>query len=182
MGTLRRGIPGIFSKALTRRIGICAVLLLSLETAAFALVVPPVFSVEVSFRQDSLKTEFFRKTGIFFVDTKIKNISNQNQNIIIWTQQGWSWVSDNPAVAPGIEALKNYPVNITLKPGEEYNGGVEMWLNSRRQMGPVTFRQGFVPRAGVPISANPKLIEKSGGVFWSNAVTLSGEAISPATH
>ena len=68
-----------------------------------------VFKIEVSVNQDSLKTEMYSKWGEFFVDTKIKNISDAEQEIEVWTQKGWSWVSDNPDVVPGTEALQNVP-------------------------------------------------------------------------
>src|SRR6266566_4840575 len=105
----------------------------------------PSFAVEISIDQASLKTAFYRETGTFYVDTKIKNISATNREIIVWTQYGWSWMSDSPGISPGIEALANYPSSITLKPGQEYHRAIEAHADPHR-IGPVTFRLGFAPQ------------------------------------
>jgi hypothetical protein len=129
------------------------------------------FKVEISISKDSLKADFYKKIGAFFVDTKIKNLSNRNQDIIIWTQQGWSWISDNPDVFPGTEALQNIPVHITLKPDEEYIGRVETFTNHRKAKS-ITFRLGFFPKAERPVSGQPDM-QKSNEIIWSNSVELS---------
>jgi hypothetical protein len=131
------------------------------------------FKVEISVNQDSLKTETYKKWGEFFVDTKIKNISDAEQEIVVWTQQGWSWVSNNPNVAPGTEAAKNIPAKIDLKPGEEYAGAVELFCDPNKDR-PLTFRLGFTPKAELPVSEQSGFGSAQAKVIlWSNAVALA---------
>ncbi len=112
-----------------------------------------------------------RNASEFYLETKITNIGATEQEIVVWTQQGWSWMSDTAAVTPGIEALKNVPTRVTLKPNERYNGRVEMFSNSQKTR-PVTFRSGFFPQAARPIFGQPGM-EKSEGIIWSNPVKLT---------
>ena len=129
------------------------------------------FKVEISINDNSLKTDFYKKVGLFYIDTKITNISATDQAIIVWTQQGWSWISDNLEVTPGIEAAQNVLTRVTLKPNEKYKGRVEMFSNSQKTR-PVAFRLGFFPQATRPISGQPGM-EKSEGIIWSNTVRLA---------
>lgn len=132
-----------------------------------------VFKIEVSVNQDSLKTEMYSKWGEFFVDTKIKNISDAEQEIEVWTQKGWSWVSDNPDVVPGTEALQNVPAKIALKPGQEYAGAVEMFCDPNKER-PLTFRMGFTPQADRPVSGQAGFGSAEANViWWSNAAALT---------
>jgi hypothetical protein len=132
-----------------------------------------VFEIAISVNGDSLKTEMYKKWGEFFVDTKIKNISDADQEIVVWTQQGWSWVSDNPDVAPGTEAAKNIPAKIELKPGEEYAGAVELFCDPNKNK-PLTFRLGFTPKAETPVSDEAGFASAQNKVIlWSNAVALT---------
>jgi hypothetical protein len=130
------------------------------------------FKVEISVQEDSLKTDTYKQWGEFVVATKIKNISDADQEIVVWTQQGRSWISDNPDVAPGTEAAKNGPSKIALKPGEEFEGAVEMICDPNKNR-PLTFRLGFSPQTDGPVS------EQSGfgsvqakAILWSNSVAL----------
>ena len=130
------------------------------------------FKVDIAINEDSLTTDFYKKVGRFYIETKITNISTTDQEMIVWTQQGWSWTSDNAEVTPGKSALNNFPTHITLKPNEEYTGRVEMFSDPKKTR-PVTFRLGFFPKAGPrPISAWTDR-EKSEGFIWSNPVRLT---------
>ncbi len=125
--------------------------------------------VEIAVHEGSLDGEFYKSHGIFFVDTKVTNISHHALEIITWTQYGWSWISNNPQVHPGIEALANVRSSVILKPGQSYARPVEMFSGSYR---PVTFRLGFAPNAERPLSGQPNVGE-SEEIFWSNPVTLT---------
>ncbi|MHB8744797.1 MAG: hypothetical protein ACYC9L_17030 [Sulfuricaulis sp.] len=76
------------------------------------------------------------------------------------------------AVRPGIEALMNFPTKKILRPQEEYSAKVEMFADPGLSM-PVTFRLGFRPRAERPV-ADLTDFSASGGVYWSNPITLRG--------
>jgi hypothetical protein len=126
--------------------------------------------IEISINEDSLKTDFYKKVNRFYIDTKIKNIGNTNQEITIWYAYGWSWTSSSTEVSPGHEALKNFPYKVTLKPNEEYTGKVEMISDAVKKR-PLTFQLGFFPKAELPLPefTDPK---KSRDIIWSNTVTL----------
>lgn len=129
------------------------------------------FRVEISINQASLKTDRFKKHGAFIVDTKVVNTSGHIQRISVWTQYGWSWLSNNKLLSPGIEAAMNSMKQVVLKPNQEYRASVEMWA-SRKLAGTVRFRLGFVPNTLLPASTNRAQVKNWGGVFWSNAVRL----------
>lgn len=131
----------------------------------------PACAVEISIDQNSLKSTFYNKTGRFYIDANVKNISNTNQEIIVWTQYGWSWISDRSDISPGIEAKKNSPKSIILKPGQEYISGIEMHSDPRRT-GSLTFRLGFYPRAAFPVSTNMDKVKRE-DIIWSNPVVLA---------
>lgn len=42
------------------------------------------FKVTISINEDSLNTDFYKKVGRFYVYTKVKNISNKDQEITVW--------------------------------------------------------------------------------------------------
>jgi hypothetical protein len=128
------------------------------------------FTIDLSIVTDSLHKEMFRRNGGFLVYAKIANVSGENQTITVWTQPGWSWVSDNPVIDPDISALKNVPKTRVLQPGEVYGEDVWLYFYPRTQKS-VTFRLGFFPRARLPISGRPDAIPRD-QIFWSNAVTL----------
>ncbi len=129
------------------------------------------FKVSISINEDSLNTDFYRKTGEFYVYTKVKNISNKDQEITVWLQYGWNWTSDNSEMFPGKEAAKNFPTQIILKPDQEYSQQMEM-ISSAHKTLPITFRLGFSPHTELPI---PEWMDvaKSKGITWSNSVTLA---------
>jgi len=148
---------------------LCAIFILSAVAASAGAA--PAFQVEIAINEPSVKTDFYKKMGEFFVDTHVTNISDSTQSITVWTQPGWSWVSDTPSITPGTEALKNVPSFVTLKPGQDYKSGAEMFadLHAKR---PVTFRLGFVPNTKLPASGIPGR-EKDKDIIWSNPVTLT---------
>lgn len=127
------------------------------------------FKVEIAINAASLANELYRTTHLFLVDTKVTNISHRTQEIVAWTNYGWSWLSSSPEVGPEISTLSNGPSRIVLRPGESYARTVGMGSSSLR---PVTFRLGFVPKTEDPASArlNPA---DNGEIFWSNYVTLT---------
>jgi len=131
-----------------------------------------VFKIEISVKEDSLKTDRYKKWGEFMVEMKIKNISDAEQEIVVWTQQGWSWVSDNPDVLPGTEADKNIPAKIDLKPGEEFEGALELFCDPNKSR-PLTFRLGFAPKSESPGTDQSGFgAEQAKVILWSNAVAL----------
>jgi hypothetical protein len=130
-----------------------------------------VFSIQISIVKDSLQTEMFRRNGYFVIYADITNVSGENQTIIVWTQPGWSWLSDSPVIDPDTDALKNYPTTHVLQPGEVYSERVGLFLSPRIQK-PVTFRLAFFARAELPISDRPDAIPED-QISWSNAVTLA---------
>ncbi len=131
------------------------------------------FRVEVSINEASLRTDVFRRTGMFLVETKVKNISHQDQSITVWQQQGWSWISDNSDVVIGTEAAKNNASKMNLKPAQAYQGAVEMFVDAHKTK-PVTFRLGFFPKAKSSISGQPNFVSlHSKELAWSNLVTLT---------
>lgn len=125
---------------------------------------PDPFTVKASVSQSPL----YRANVRFDVDVTIRNRSAVDQVITVWTQFGWSWISDNPAVEPDISAIQNVPTKIILKPQQAFSGSFE--VVSTQPRGPITFRLGFVPNASKPEStaAAPPL-----NVTWSNTVTVT---------
>ena len=151
------------------------VLLVFATSPAWADPASVTFKVEIAINRESLDAESYKTYGVFFVETKVLNISDRDQEIIVWTQHGWSWLSSSPKVKPGIEAKKNEPSRITLKSNQDYVSKVAMWSDPHRNIKPVTFRLRFVPKAELPVSGQrvERNIVKWGGTFWSNAVTLA---------
>jgi hypothetical protein len=132
----------------------------------------PAFAIEISIDQHSLKTELYNKYGTFLVDTKIKNISDMNQEIIVLTRYGWSWISDRSEISViGLEVKKNNRTLVTLKPGLEYSRAIELQTN-HLWTGSVTFRLGFVPWAEFPLSTNRDKVKRE-DIVWSNPVVLA---------
>ena len=130
------------------------------------------FRVHVSINEASLKTDLYRRRGVFFVDTTVTNISSKDQRIIVWTQQGWSWLSNNANITPGTEATQNNATKITLKPAQAYKGYVEMFIFPHKTK-PITFRLGFFPNAEIPISDQPGFASlHRSEIVWSDVVTL----------
>ncbi len=127
-------------------------------------------SISIGFIAQSLSSPDYTSRGVFFVNTSVKNESDSDQKITVWTQAGWSWLSDNPHVMPGIEALKNAPATITIKPHTSYDSAAEIFIDKSTKL-PITFRLGFYPNASVPVSG---MIVKppANQIIWSNPVTL----------
>lgn len=132
-----------------------------------------VFKIEISVNQESLKSDLYKKWGQFRVDTNIRNTSDAEQEIVVWTQQGWSWVSDNPDIVPGTEAAQNADAKIELKPGEEYAGSVDLFCDPNKDR-PLTFRLGYSPKTERPVSDQSGFGSVEAKVIlWSNAVALT---------
>ena len=129
------------------------------------------FKVEISIDADSLHADVYTQRGQFYIDTKITNISTTTQDIVVWTQQGWSWIADTSDVMPDIAAKKNISTHLTLQPHEAHHGRVVMFANPQKAR-PVTFRLGFFPQAERPISVQPEMAT-SEAIIWSNSVRLT---------
>jgi hypothetical protein len=155
--------------AMTKIYSVIILIWLLVSSVAWATSDPASFKVEISFKSKTSRTA--EPVGMYFINTKVTNMSDHNQNIIVWTQAGWSWLSSNPAAAaPGTEAAQNVPQAIALKPHQEYDSAVEVFSDPRRW--PVTFKLGFVPRAELPVAGQQDKVGEWGGVFWSNPITF----------
>ena len=131
----------------------------------------PALAIEISIDQNSLRTELYKKYGTFLVDTKVKNIGDTNQEIMVWMRYGWSWTSDSSDISvDALESKKNYRTPIILRPGQEYSRAIEL-RNNHQWTGSVAFRMGFVPRAEDIISTSIGK-EKRKDIIWSNPVVL----------
>lgn len=124
--------------------------------------------VVIAAQDSSLATNLPSGGRVQFVNTVVTNSGTKPQDIVAWTQYGWSWKADSSAVAPGIEALQNVPERFVLGPGKSYSRAVEVFTDGVR---PVTFRLGFFPRAEAPLSGRMPAIADS-ALSWSNAITL----------
>jgi len=126
----------------------------------------PDFATTAKVDRTSLTTSFYRQTGRFYVETTVKNTSATPKTITVWLNQAWSWVTDSKDVGTSQDALKNYPISITLQPGEVRKEYLEMCANPKARR-PITFRLGFIPNTQEPAqnAHDPKLI-------WSNPATL----------
>ena len=132
--------------------------------------------VEISVNQDSLKLgtlvdSVVRQFEVFY---KIKNITDKKQAITMWTGcSGWSWTSNRPEIGPGAHScLTNVPYTITLKPNEEHKGTLGVTFSTKLKTGPLTFRLGFYPHAGVGDIKTEADIKEA---VWSNDVTITIE-------
>ncbi len=125
------------------------------------------FDVEIKLMPVS--TAYAGRNRYFFVDTFVTNITDKDQDVTVWTQTGWSWLSNNPNFSPGIEALKNSPKKITLKPGQNLHRQVEIWTGEHlKNASNNKFKLGFVASATRPVSgiADPKDLDPN-DVYWS---------------
>jgi hypothetical protein len=124
------------------------------------------FMTTAEINKASLNTDSYRKVGRFYADVTVKNVSTSSQPITLWTNPGWSWVTDSNDVATSQEAAENLPTRIMLKPDEVYKSRLEMAADPKGTR-PTTFRLGFLANANRPTmdAHDPALI-------WSNSVTL----------
>ena len=111
--------------------------------------------VEITIKADSLRNDLYHQHGMFQVDAK-SHIGDADQTVVAWTQSGWSWLSDNPAIFPGIAAQQNFTFRVNLKPAEVHKEPVEMGFGLHKST-PDTFRLGFCPKAESPLSGQPIL-------------------------
>jgi hypothetical protein len=127
------------------------------------------FTVHASIVRESLNSSDYQKRGMFWAETTVTNVSGTDQKLVVWTQYGWSWLSNNEAVQPGIEALKNVAAVSVLRPGQKYVARVELFakLRSRR---PLTFRLGFYPTPERPISGIQNAAKQV--YSWSGDIVL----------
>lgn len=126
-------------------------------------------SVNISIDNQSSNDDFRKESRSFLINAAVKNTSDHDITLVIWTAAGWSWVSDNPNIIPYIDAKSNLARPERLKPQQVFSFGVPMTYTSQL---PQTFRLGFVPRSGLPASTSGHPLDEWGGVFWSNQVTL----------
>src|SRR6266496_2440915 len=106
----------------------------SKEPSAAAQLVP--FKVEISISEKRLSEVVYKMDGflwkagepihrcpcsLVFVDVKLKNVSNRDQEIIFWTQPAWSFLSSSPEVQPAIDAPgQNIRLRWIFRSNEEY--------------------------------------------------------------
>ncbi len=161
----------------------------SKEPSAAAQLVP--FKVEISISEKRLSEVVYKMDGflwkagepihrcpcsLVFVDVKLKNVSNRDQEIIFWTQPAWSFLSSSPEVQPAIDAPgQNIRLRWIFRSNEEYETRVGVWTDAHKPKKSLTFRLGFVPRSERPVSAqkDQRVLEKWGGIIWSNDVMLT---------
>ncbi len=152
---------------------------------------PVPFKVEILIDEKSLSEAVYKTDGflwkagepihrcpcsLVFVDVKLKNVSNRDQEMIFWTQPAWSFLSSSPEVQPAIDAPgQNIRLRWIFRPNEEYETKVGVWTDAHETKKSLTFRLGFVPRSERPVSAqkDQRVLEKWGGIIWSNEVTLT---------
>lgn len=144
----------------------CAAVAIASPTRAPAK--DPAFRIEISVVAGSVQCTRAAGCG-FMAHTVVQNNSANAVAITVWTQSGWSWVSDSAGIVPDISAAKNIPTTIHLKPGERYPSTVRLWCSM--QATPPTFRLGFVPDAERPASGIPG-IETSKDVAWSHPIDI----------
>src|SRR5712692_3872136 len=149
------------------------------------------FTVEISIDEKHLSEVVYKTDGflwkagepvhrcpcsLIYVNVKLENTSNRDQEIIFWTQPAWSFLSSSPEVQPAIDAPgQNIRLRWIFRPNEEYETKVGVWTDAHETKKSLTFRLGFVPRSERPVSAqnDQRVLEKWGGIIWSNEVTLT---------
>jgi hypothetical protein len=139
-------------------------LLFTLAIACPALAAKFVASAEVN--QNSLSADVYKREGRFYADVTVKNVSPSSQIITVWTNAGWSWVTDSKGVVTSQEAAQNFAFPVRLKPGEVYNGRLEMAADPTDTR-PITFRLGFISNAN-----RPTMDDQDPALIWSNPVSL----------
>jgi hypothetical protein len=144
-------------------------LLLVVVAAASAVAASPAPSLKVEISVDQRAAS---GKDCFSVDTVFTNTGQTDQEIIVWTNYAWSWTSATRDVGFNISALKNEPFHKVLKPNQQYRSPLYVCREHEGKR-PTTLRLGFVPRAVGPVSGGVVDIAKSGGIFWSNAVTAN---------
>jgi hypothetical protein len=157
-------------------------------SAAAAQPVP--FKVEIWINEKRLSEVVYKTDGflwkagkpvhrcpcsLVYVDVKLKNVSNRDQEIIFWTQPAWSFLSSSPEVQPAIDARQNIRLRWIFRPNEEYQTKVGIWTDAHAPSKSIEFRLGFVPLAERPVSAqkDQRVLEKWGGIVWSNEITFT---------
>lgn len=153
--------------------------LATLATAAASMTSPSCgSSVTTSLRSASLEVEISvdknrppRPGDCFWLDTGITNTGSTDEEIILWTNHAWSWISESAEIVLDTAAIQNVPSHEVLKPRQRYSTKLHVCrLVGPKQ--PTSFRLGFVPRAELP-AAGQNNLARWGGTFWSNPVTLS---------
>lgn len=136
--------------------------------------------VAISIRPASLHCTADSGWCSFVANTLVQNTGVATTVITVWTQPGWSWVSDDAGITPDIDALKNAPSRIELEPGEKYSSLVDLGC-LRRQSIQHVFKLGFLPNAERPASGLPG-IKISRKIAWSNQADVPRACyVLPAT-
>jgi hypothetical protein len=141
-------------------------LLLVVAAAASGVAAPPASSLKVEISVDQ---RVATGTDCFSVDTVITNTGQADQEIIVWTNYTWSWLSGTRDVGFNTNAFQNEPFHRVLKPKQQYRAPLALCRAER----PTVLRLGFVPRAVGIVSGGVVDIAKSGGVVWGNVVTVN---------
>lgn len=130
--------------------------------------------VEISTPKD-LMTDFFKEShGGFWVSTRIRNVSQEDQKIHYWScgyENSWS-SSHQDIVIQGRPCLKNFVAEKILKPNEEFvRDDLLVSISPKAKVGEITFRLGFDP----DIALEPSLerdAAKAPRPIWSNLITV----------
>jgi hypothetical protein len=104
----------------------------------------------------------------FDVRLRVVNTSEEAQSFRVmncsWDEH---WKCSNPAVSwVSWDCSKNFPVTVTLKPGEAYEKTLPMLVTKGEPGARVSFKMGFTPIG-------------SKGTYWSGKVTVRVEKAKP---
>jgi hypothetical protein len=107
-----------------------------------------IFEIKAYIDDDSFDSDAYRQHGELEVVTKIKNISNHNQQFTILPYAyGASWSSSLPTVTPSETAMRKQYKPITLLPDEKYRKVLKVKVSPDITSGKVIFELGFDPQA-----------------------------------
>lgn len=161
-------LPALAKQCALAVLAVCVATTIPSPTSAAAGV--PLLRAVISIHAPSLHCTPDGKWCSFVANTIVQNMGAAATTITVWTQPGWSWVSDDADIYPDISALKSAPSSIVLAPGEKYASRVDLACQ-RRQSSPHVFKLGFLPNAERPASGIPG-IKANRGIAWSNSVDV----------
>lgn len=100
-------------------------------TATVAVAQASAFVSTAEINQASLNATLYKTIGRFYAHVRVKNKGDLPESLTIWTDPGWSWIADSYSVVVDQEAQENSPSQVTLKPGQVYEGNLELAVNPR---------------------------------------------------
>jgi hypothetical protein len=125
------------------------------------------FNVAISVDRRSVS----RDKPCFAVDTVVTNEGKADQEIVVWTNYAWSWISGTNDVFLDISAMQNVRDLKRLKPKQQYRSPLTL-CRAPSAKKEIALRLGFVPKAEQPASGQPDAARRH-HVFWSNVVPVS---------